>query len=174
MPQPVGHPPPSRPSSSAQHTWQVVQPDHLVHVLVVCSHLGEEGAFRDTQHRRILGDVGLGKEQVTAEPTAQSKADGYQPRARQRSSCSAQALAPDPLLSWAQAPRLRSLPLLPQPPTGSPGKAPGSRAQPGGRPEPRSLPQFTGLLVPRQRGPRPAGVPKCLQGTWASPSGRKR
>lgn len=47
-----------------------------MNVLVVRHHLGEERAFGDTQHRGILGDVGLGKEQVAAEAAAQRAKQG--------------------------------------------------------------------------------------------------
>lgn len=60
------------PSPPAGLTWQVIKSDHLVKMLVICSHLREKRAFGDTQHRRLLGDVGLGKEHGGTEPTVQS------------------------------------------------------------------------------------------------------
>lgn len=51
------------PVPTAGLTWQVVKANHLVKVLVVCSHLREERAFGDSEHGGLLGDVGLEKEQ---------------------------------------------------------------------------------------------------------------
>lgn len=66
-------------SSAGGRTWQVVKPDHLVDVLVVRRHLREEGAFGDAQHGGLLGDIGLGRQQVALSPRHRAKQGGASP-----------------------------------------------------------------------------------------------
>lgn len=116
-------------SSSAGRTWQIIEPDHLVDVLVVGDHLREERAFGDTQHGMILGDVGLGKEQVAAQPSAQrAKRGGSSPGSGRRRARPSRLRPDTPREAGPKPPGAVSQPS--SPPRGSMGQEPWQQGSP--------------------------------------------